>query len=189
MFNLVNVYMGIGLLSMPYAMRLSGWFGLIALAVAAAVFCASGKLIVKSFERLPDGPKSYARLGELHRLALHLSSGPRFYRIIGKYLSYCSLILRTHRVIVVVLNFAGFAALGTPGKSMVLFFATLEFFGALCMALVVIYKQIESFVPGDGEWNLRPFLLSGGRSNLRCHAYVNGPASMIICFHSKLYMM
>lgn len=66
MFNLVNVYMGIGLLSMPYAMRLSGWSGLAALAIAAAVFCASGKLIVKSFERLPAGPKSYARLGELY---------------------------------------------------------------------------------------------------------------------------
>lgn len=115
-FNLVNVYMGIGLLSMPYAMRLSGWSGLATLAIAAAVFCASGKLIVKSFERLPDGPKSYARLG--------------------------------------------FAALGTTGKTLVLVFATLEFFGALCITLVIIYKQIESFLPDSGGLGLSPVQLS-----------------------------
>lgn len=108
--------MGIGLLSMPYAMKLSGWSGLAALFMAVAVFCSSGKLIVKSFERLPDGPKSYARLG--------------------------------------------FTALGTSGKSAVLVFAILEFFGALCMTLVVIYKQIESFLPDKGAWGLSSVQLS-----------------------------
>lgn len=57
---------------------------------------------------------------------------------------------------------------------MVLCFATLEFFGALCMALVVIYKQIENFVPIDGEWNRQPHSLSDGWLNDRCNACING---------------
>jgi len=48
---------------MPYAMRLSGWMGLMALAVAGALFCTSGWLIVLGFERISSGPKSFARLG------------------------------------------------------------------------------------------------------------------------------
>lgn len=53
------------LLSMPYAMRLSGWCGLAALSVAAALFCISGKLIVSGFDRIPHGkPHSYSQLGE-----------------------------------------------------------------------------------------------------------------------------
>lgn len=115
-FNLINVYMGIGLLSMPYAMKLSGWSGLASLAMAAMLFCFSGKLIVRSFERLSDGPKSYARLG--------------------------------------------YAALGTPGTFLVLIFATLEFFGALCVTLIVIYKQIESFLPDGGAFKMSSVQLS-----------------------------
>lgn len=56
---------GIGLLSMPYAMCLSGWMGLAALALASALFCTSGWLIVLGFERVSPGPKSFARLGEV----------------------------------------------------------------------------------------------------------------------------
>mmetsp|Transcript_13585 Transcript_13585/g.41061 ORF Transcript_13585/g.41061 Transcript_13585/m.41061 type:complete len:381 (+) Transcript_13585:378-1520(+) len=111
-FNLQNVFMGIGLLSMPYAMRLSGWMGLVALTLASALFCTSGFLIVLGFERVSAGPKTFARLGS--------------------------------------------AALGDTGKAMVLVFASLEFFGAVCMSLIVIYKQIESFLPASGIFGLSP---------------------------------
>ncbi|KAK9806857.1 hypothetical protein WJX72_005136 [[Myrmecia] bisecta] len=62
--NVINVFMGIGLLSMPYAMRLSGGVGLLALAATTALFCLSGKLIVHAFDRLPDSaPHTYPALG------------------------------------------------------------------------------------------------------------------------------
>ena len=56
--------MGIGLLSMPFAMRQGGWLGMGALAVATAVFCLSGKLIVRNFDKLPpDASHTYPALG------------------------------------------------------------------------------------------------------------------------------
>ena len=56
--------MGIGLLSCPYAMRLSGWAGLLALAVSTCLFCLSGKLIVAGFKKIPtDMPQTYPALG------------------------------------------------------------------------------------------------------------------------------
>ncbi len=49
---------------MPYAMRLSGWCGIGGLFLAATLFCISGKLIVRGFDRIPAGvPQSYSQLG------------------------------------------------------------------------------------------------------------------------------
>lgn len=49
---------------MPYAMRLSGWSGLAALAGALSLFCASAHLLVGGLEMLPAGvPRSYPSLG------------------------------------------------------------------------------------------------------------------------------
>ncbi|CAK0784981.1 hypothetical protein CVIRNUC_008186 [Coccomyxa viridis] len=63
-FNMVNIFMGIGLLSMPFAMRQGGWVGMLALAIATAVFCISGKLIVRNFEKMPpDVAHTYPALG------------------------------------------------------------------------------------------------------------------------------
>ena len=60
----VNIFMGIGLLSMPYAMSQSGWLGMVALGIATAVFCISGKLIVRNFEKMPaDVAHTYPALG------------------------------------------------------------------------------------------------------------------------------
>ena len=60
----VNIFMGIGLLSMPFAMKQGGWVGMAALAVATAVFCLSGKLIVRNFEKMPpDTSHTYPALG------------------------------------------------------------------------------------------------------------------------------
>ena len=56
--------MGLGLLSMPYAMRMSGWLGLMALGAATATFCLSAKLLIRAFQSLPPGmPHTYANLG------------------------------------------------------------------------------------------------------------------------------
>ena len=54
-----------GLLSMPYAMKLSGWLGLLALAALTSLFCLSGKLIVRAFDKMPSHqPHTYPALGE-----------------------------------------------------------------------------------------------------------------------------
>lgn len=65
-FNLINIFMGLGLLSMPYAMRLSGWLGILALAALTCLFCLSGKLIVHAFDKMPlHRPHTYPALGQL----------------------------------------------------------------------------------------------------------------------------
>lgn len=52
------------MLSMPYAVALGGWASLAALVVAAALFCLSGLLIVKNFDKVPAGmPHTYPALG------------------------------------------------------------------------------------------------------------------------------
>lgn len=62
----VNIFMGIGMLSMPFAMRQGGWLGLLTLGIATAVFCLSGKLIVRNFEKLPPNEShTYPALGKL----------------------------------------------------------------------------------------------------------------------------
>eukprot|EP00850_Spirogloea_muscicola_P001561 SM000006S19326 [mRNA] locus=s6:2563:5686:- [translate_table: standard] len=60
----MNLYVGLGLLSIGYAVRLGGWLSLAMLVACAAVFCTSAKLLCWSLERLPAGtPHSYASLG------------------------------------------------------------------------------------------------------------------------------
>ena len=52
------------MLSMPYAVALGGWASLGALVVAAALFCLSGLLIVRNFDKVPAGmPHTYPALG------------------------------------------------------------------------------------------------------------------------------
>ena len=61
----INIFMGLGLLSMPYAMRLSGWLGLAAMAALTCLFCLSGKLIVHAFDKMPPHcAQSYPNLGQ-----------------------------------------------------------------------------------------------------------------------------
>lgn len=73
----VQVFMGIGMLSMPYAMRLSGWSGIAALAGALALFNASAHLLVGGLEMLPAGvPRSYPSLGAA-------AFGPAGRRLVG----------------------------------------------------------------------------------------------------------
>ena len=51
---------------MPYAMRLSGWIGLAAMAGLTSLYCLSGKLIVHAFYKMPlHLPHTYPALGKL----------------------------------------------------------------------------------------------------------------------------
>ena len=60
----INIFVGLGLLSMPYAMRLSGWLGLAAMAAMTCLFCLSGKLLVQAFDKMPlHCAQTYPALG------------------------------------------------------------------------------------------------------------------------------
>ncbi|KAK9821002.1 hypothetical protein WJX74_000120 [Apatococcus lobatus] len=64
-FNMVNIYVGVGLLSMPYAMRLAGWAGLAGLVAAVCLFGTSALLFVQAFDKLgPDAPHTFPALGQ-----------------------------------------------------------------------------------------------------------------------------
>tara|TARA_B110001452_G_scaffold259202_1_gene255282 strand:+ start:144 stop:1580 length:1437 start_codon:yes stop_codon:yes gene_type:complete len=63
-FSVLNVYVGLGLLSKPYAFEQGGWISLPALAILCVVANVTGKLIVRSFAKLPKEDQSYVRLGE-----------------------------------------------------------------------------------------------------------------------------
>lgn len=63
----MNIFIGSGLLSMPYALAQCGWLGLPMLAIVTGVFCLSGKLIIRAFASLPSGvPHAYPELGAHH---------------------------------------------------------------------------------------------------------------------------
>lgn len=60
----LNIFVGLGLLSMPFAVMKGGWVALIALGLLVPLFAASGQLICLSFEMMPGGmPRTYANLG------------------------------------------------------------------------------------------------------------------------------
>ena len=68
LFNAVNLLMGVGLLSLPYAMRLAGWFGVAVLLVFSALTCYTAKILGKIQEYVPakklrDGPGAYTIYG------------------------------------------------------------------------------------------------------------------------------
>ena len=117
----INVFMGIGLLSCPYAMRLSGWAGLLALAGAACLFCLSGKLIVAGFKKIPGNmPQTYPALGERSRLrclCLCVQGNVHPSAVEARCYVRCS----------------GQAAMGGIGRGLVVTLAVMEFFGASCM--------------------------------------------------------
>jgi amino acid permease len=62
--SIFNIVMGIGVLSLPYAMSRSGGAGLLSVMLCCFLFCMSGKCIAWSMEYLPAGrPQSYPQLG------------------------------------------------------------------------------------------------------------------------------
>ena len=63
-YNVVNVYVGLGLLSKPYAIAEGGCISVFALALLCTVANVTGKLIVRGFAKLPAKDRTYAGLGE-----------------------------------------------------------------------------------------------------------------------------
>lgn len=62
--NLINIFVGLGLLSMPFALMKGGWVALVALAILVPLFGCSGQLICSAFDLMPAGvPKTYPNLG------------------------------------------------------------------------------------------------------------------------------
>lgn len=96
-YNVLNVYVGLGLLSKPYAIAEGGWLSLAALALLCFTANLTGKLIVRGFAKLPREEQSYAALGE--------------------------------------------KAFGPAGRWLVSIVVTLEFFGALMVVLIFVWKN------------------------------------------------
>jgi len=62
--NIVNLYVGVGLLSLGYAFRLGGWISVVVLGVVSIIFAYSAKLICYSFDKMPSTlVPSYPNLG------------------------------------------------------------------------------------------------------------------------------
>ncbi|GAQ79495.1 amino acid transporter protein [Klebsormidium nitens] len=65
-FNIINLYMGIGVFVIGHAFALGGWATLLFLFLFSAVFCFSAQLLCASFEKLPgETAPSYPALGFL----------------------------------------------------------------------------------------------------------------------------
>lgn len=69
----LNIFVGVGILSLPYGLRESGWLGLGGLFALSTLFCTSGLIIVEAFRFLPSqasktlpalGRAAGGRLGE-----------------------------------------------------------------------------------------------------------------------------
>lgn len=58
------VLTGLGLLSMPYALAMGGWAGLMVQAGVTLLFATCGVLLIRAIEALPAGvPENYPMLG------------------------------------------------------------------------------------------------------------------------------
>lgn len=55
LFNIVNLFVGLGLLSTPYAISQCGWLGLAGLAVVTLMCNHTGKIIIKAFDAASGG--------------------------------------------------------------------------------------------------------------------------------------
>lgn len=63
-FNIANIYIGLGLLTMPYAAMKGGWLAVGVLAALVPLFALSGRLICAAFDQLPPGSlKTFPELG------------------------------------------------------------------------------------------------------------------------------
>lgn len=112
-FNVLNIYVGLGLLSKPYAIARGGWLSLVALALLCAVANVTGKLIVRGFAKLSQNEEqSYAQLGE--------------------------------------------RSFGPAGRWFVLIVVSLEFFGALMVVLIFVWKNALLLAP----WYLPDAIIS-----------------------------
>lgn len=75
--SIINILLGIGILSMPYAMRGAGVAGLLSVILCCFLFCNTGKFIHWGLDMIPDrSQRDYPGLGEaaLGRLGRNLVS-------------------------------------------------------------------------------------------------------------------
>lgn len=75
--SIINLLLGIGILSMPYAMRGAGAAGLLSVILCCFLFCSTGKFIHWGLDMIPDRTlHDYPGLGEaaLGRLGRNLVS-------------------------------------------------------------------------------------------------------------------
>ncbi|KAI7835542.1 hypothetical protein COHA_010558 [Chlorella ohadii] len=64
--NFLNIFVGTGMQSMPYALMRGGWLALGALLLIMPLFALSGQLIVWAFDLMPsNAPKTYPELGRV----------------------------------------------------------------------------------------------------------------------------
>ncbi|KAK9907651.1 hypothetical protein WJX75_007699 [Coccomyxa subellipsoidea] len=153
-FNMVNIFMGIGLLSMPFAMKQGGWIGMAALAGATAVFCLSGKLIVRNFDKMPPNTShTYPALGRLAmgKFGFYIVGTLAFLEFFGDSL-----------IALIVLWQELTAVLPDRGRFLVGFLALTEFFGGSCIMLVVIWRELLGLFQEDHGLilGLTPFYFS-----------------------------
>lgn len=63
-FIILSIYIGLGMLSQPFGLRLGGWAALLALGATAALFFLSATLLGKASDLLPRGqPRTFPVLG------------------------------------------------------------------------------------------------------------------------------
>lgn len=140
--NIMFLYVGMGLLSMHFAVHQGGWVSLLALAAAVAVFGFSAHLMVWAFDLLPPGvPQTYPELGKASLLG---SDGRTFGALRGN-LNAAALTSRQHLLQ---------AAFGTSGTHMALVMAFIELAGTACVLLIIIWQLIQLFLPSHGLFGL-----------------------------------
>ncbi|CAM6099324.1 unnamed protein product [Calypogeia fissa] len=104
--NTMNLYVGVGLLSLGFAVKLGGWMSLALLAIIGVIFAYSAKLICRSFLKVPRSVvPSYPNLGA--------------------------------------------TVYGTPGQLAVMLMGGTEFFGALCLCLIIVWQSITMLLPAS----------------------------------------
>ncbi|DBB09681.1 hypothetical protein WJX82_002703 [Trebouxia sp. C0006] len=65
MFNVANLFIGLGLLSTAYALKLGGWMALLGLAANAACFATAGLMQIRCLDSLPSHlPRTYHDVGQ-----------------------------------------------------------------------------------------------------------------------------
>ena len=114
-FNVLNVYVGLGLLSNAYVLRKGGITSVALMALICLVCNYTGKIIVRCF---------------LHADWVANNAGDASYPNLGA------------------------AALGRAGKYIVEVVISLEFAGATCMCLIIIWKSLADMMPDVNIWIL-----------------------------------
>ncbi|KFM27547.1 Vacuolar amino acid transporter 1 [Auxenochlorella protothecoides] len=111
LFNVINIFVGLGLLSTPYAYRAGGYIAGVALLLLSSLFCLSGHLIVAAFQYLPvDAPRSFPQLGK-HALGIHGRKVVAVVAFLELFGGACMALLVTWQQLLILLDNHGLLAL------------------------------------------------------------------------------